>query len=189
VPAFVLNHLGFAWPDGDIVFDDLDLTVPDGLTGLVGRNGEGKSTLLRILVGELAPTSGHVLRPDLVGYLPQQLTLDVDRPAAELLGVADLLAALSRAETGNASPEDLDRLYGHWDLPERITATLAELGLADLDLDARVGLLSGGQAVLTALAGLLLARPDALVLDEPTNNLDRRARGLLAEAIRRWRGL
>jgi ATPase subunit of ABC transporter with duplicated ATPase domains len=186
--AFVCSYIGFAWPDGDIVFDDLDLTVPDGLTGLVGRNGEGKSTLLRILVGELAPTSGNVVRPDLVGYLPQKLTLDVDRPVAELLGVADLLAALSRTETGNASPEDLDRLDGHWDLPERITATLAELGLADVDLDARVGLLSGGQAVLTALAGLFLARPDALVLDEPTNNLDRRARGLLTAAVRRWAG-
>ena len=72
--------------------------------------------------------------------------------------------------------------------PSAIPAALAELGLADLDLGARVGTLSGGQAVLTALAGLFLARPDALVLDEPTNNLDRRARGLLTAAVRRWTG-
>jgi ATPase subunit of ABC transporter with duplicated ATPase domains len=188
MPAFVLSHLGFAWPDGDFVLDDLDLTVPDGLTGLVGRNGEGKSTLLRILVGELAPTAGHLVRPDLVGYLPQQLTLDVDRPVVDLLGVAERLAALERTEAGRASPEDLDLLDGNWDLPERVGATLAELGLADIHLDARIGWLSGGQAVLTALAGLLLARPDALVLDEPTNNLDRRARALLTAAIRRWTG-
>jgi ATPase subunit of ABC transporter with duplicated ATPase domains len=188
VPAFVCSHLGFAWPDGQVVFDDLDLTFPDGLTGLIGRNGGGKSTLLRILTGELAPTSGSVVRPALVGYLPQQLTLDVDRPVAELLGVADRLAALDRTEAGQARPEDLDLLDGHWDLPERITAALAELGLADLGLHARIGTLSGGQAVLTALTGLLLARPDALVLDEPTNNLDRRARGLLAAAVRRWAG-
>ena len=188
MPSFVLTHLGFIWPDGDVVFDDLDLTFPDGLTGLVGRNGEGKSTLLRILTGELAPTSGQVVRPALVGYLPQQLTLDVDRPVAELLGVADRLAALARTDAGEAGPEDLELLDGHWDLPERIPAALAELGLADLDLDARVGTLSGGQAVLTALAGLFLARPDALVLDEPTNNLDRRARALLTAAVRRWAG-
>ncbi|HZA05243.1 MAG TPA: ATP-binding cassette domain-containing protein [Propionibacteriaceae bacterium] len=188
MPAFVCSHLGFAWPDGDVVFDDLDLTFPDGLTGLVGRNGEGKSTLLRILTGELAPTSGQVVRPAVVGYLPQQLTLDVDRPVAELLGVADRLAALRRTEAGEAGPEDLDRLDGHWDLPERVAATLAELGLAGLDLDSRVGLLSGGQVILTALAGLFLARPDALVLDEPTNNLDRRARALLSAAVRRWSG-
>ena len=188
MPAFVLTHLGFTWPDGDVVFADLDLTFPDGLTGLVGRNGEGKSTLLRILTGELTPTAGQVIRPALVGYLPQQLTLDVDRPVAALLGVADRLAALARTDAGEASVDDLDLLDGHWDLPERIPGALAELGLADLVLDARIGTLSGGQAVLAALAGLFLARPDALVLDEPTNNLDRRARGLLATAVRRWAG-
>ena len=186
--AFVCSSVGFAWPDGQVVFDDLDLTFPDGFTGLIGRNGGGKSTLLRILTGELPPTSGSVLRPALVGYLPQQLTLEVDRPVAELLGVADRLAALDRTDAGQARPADLDLLDGHWDLPERITAALAELGLADLDLHARIGTLSGGQAVLSALAGLFLARPDALVLDEPTNNLDRRARGLLAAAVRRWAG-
>ena len=188
MPAFVLTHLGFAWPDGDVVFDDLDLTFPDGLTGLVGRNGEGKTTLLRILTGDLVPTSGQVVRPAVIGYLPQQLTLDVRRPVAELLGVADRLAALRRTEAGEATPDDLDRLDGHWDLPERITATLDDLGLADVDLDARVGVLSGGQVVLTALAGLFLARPDALILDEPTNNLDRQARELLITAIRRSSG-
>ena len=186
--AFVCSSVGFAWPDGQVVFDDLDLTFPDGFTGLIGRNGGGKSTLLRILTGELPPTSGSVLRPALVGYLPQQLTLEVDRPVAELLGVADRLAALDRTDAGQARPADLDLLDGHWDLPERITAALAELGLADLDLHARIGTLSGGQAVLSALAGLFLARPDALVLDEPTNNPDRRARGLLAAAVRRWAG-
>ena len=94
----------------------------------------------------------------------------------------------TRTDAGDAGPEDLELLDGHWDLPDRIPAALAELGLADLDLGARVGTLSGGQAVLTALAGLFLARPDALVLDEPTNNLDRRARGLLTAAVRRWTG-
>lgn len=188
MPAFVCSQLGYVWPDGDVVFADLDLTFPDGLTGLVGRNGEGKSTLLRILAGELEPTAGRVVRPALVGYLPQQLTLDIDRPVAELLGVGDRLAALARTDAGDAAPEDLDLLDGEWDLPERIPAALAELGLNDLGLDARVGTLSGGQAVLTALAGLFLARPDALVLDEPTNNLDRRARGRLTAAVRRWPG-
>ena len=68
MPSFVLTHLGFVWPDGDDVLDDLDLALPDGLTGLVGRNGEGKSTLLRFSTGELTPTTGQVVRPGLVGY-------------------------------------------------------------------------------------------------------------------------
>jgi ATPase subunit of ABC transporter with duplicated ATPase domains len=187
VPAFVLTHLGFAWPDGDVVFDDLDLTFPDGLTGLVGRNGEGKTTLLRILTGDLVPTSGQVVDRPVIGYLPQQLTLDVRRPVAELLGVADRLHRCAGPRRGGDSrrPGPAGRPLGP---AERITATLGDLGLADVDLDARVGVLSGGQVVLTALAGLFLARPDALILDEPTNNLDRQARELLITAIRRSSG-
>lgn len=188
MPAFICSRLGFAWPDGEVVFANLDLTFPDGLTGLVGRNGEGKSTLLRILAGELTPTSGGLVRPPSVGYLPQQLVLDVDRPLVDLLGVADRMAALDRVEAGGMTATDLELLDGWWDLPERLATTLSELGLGGLDRRARVGTLSGGQTVLAALAGLFLARPDALVLDEPTNNLDRAARALLYAAVRRWSG-
>jgi len=188
VPSLVCSALSFSWPDGREVFADLDVAFPDGCTGLVGRNGVGKSTLLRVLAGELAPTSGAVHGAGRVGHLPQQLVLGADHSVAGLLGVADRLAALERVVAGAGSAADLDLVADDWDLPERVAAGLADVGFADLDLHRTVGTLSGGEAVLLALAGLFLARPQVLLLDEPTNNLDRDARARLTAAVQRWRG-
>src|SRR3712207_5997307 len=188
VPSLVCTDLSFAWPDGDQVFSSLDVAFPDGLTGLVGRNGVGKSTLLRVLAGELAPTTGSVAGVERIGYLPQQLVLHVHRTGADLLGVTERLAALDPVLRGHGGPGDLDLVADDWDLPERLAATLAEVGLPGLALDRTVASLSGGETVLLALAGLFLARPQVLLLDEPTNNLDRPARERLQAAVRRWRG-
>lgn len=188
MPSLVCHHLSFAWPNGESVFADLDATFPDGITGLVGRNGSGKSTLLRIMAGDLLPTGGSVSGPSRIGYLPQHLVLQADRSIADVLGVAAGLQALERVTAGDGAPADFETIGDRWDLEGEVTALVERLGFADLDLDRRIGSVSGGEAVLLAFAGLLLAEPDVLLLDEPTNNLDRRARGLLTEAVRRWRG-
>ncbi len=188
MPSLVCHHLSFTWPTGEVVFDDLQATFPDGLTGLVGRNGVGKSTLLRILAGELAPTAGSVSGPGRVGYLPQQLTLDERRTIGSVLGVDHLLAALERVSEGRGSAADLDLTADQWTLEERIAAALGDFGFAALDLGRPIGTLSGGEVILLALAGLIVAGPDVLILDEPTNNLDRSARQRLSTAVQRWRG-
>jgi ATPase subunit of ABC transporter with duplicated ATPase domains len=188
VPALICHHLTFGWPTGEVVFADLDVAFPDGLTGLVGRNGVGKSTLLRILAGDLTPTAGHVTGPATIGYLPQQLPLQSERTVAAVLGIDDKLAARQRIIGGDGRPEDLDLIADDWDLEERTEAALAEFGFAGLDLDRLVGTLSGGEVILLALARLFLARPDVLILDEPTNNLDRHARERLYAALGGWRG-
>ena len=188
MPSLVLSRLGFSWPTGEVVFRDLDATFGVGRTGLVGRNGAGKSTLLRILTGELRPTSGTVSDADRIGYLPQTLILEQDRPVADLLGVEDALAALARVEAGAGEPADFELIADRWDLADRIAAQLDRLGFVGLDLDRPIGTLSGGEGVLLALAALLLAEPDVLILDEPTNNLDRRARRRLSTALQSWRG-
>ena len=86
-PAISLSAVSFAWPDGTPVLSGLDLLVPPGRTGLVGVNGSGKSTLLRLLAGVLSPTSGSVRVAGEVGYLRQDLTLDVDQPVEEFLAL------------------------------------------------------------------------------------------------------
>ncbi|MCW3492441.1 ABC-F family ATP-binding cassette domain-containing protein [Microbacterium sp. SSM24] len=187
-PSVVLDRVSFAWPDGTIALDRVTGSFGTGRTGLVGRNGSGKSTLLRLIAGELAPDSGQLGRTADAAYLPQRLTLDVDRPVADLLGVEPVLRALRAIESGDADPRHFDAVGSDWDVEARAHAALAEAGLSPDMLDRTVGGLSGGEAVLTAIAGIRLRGAPIALLDEPTNNLDRDARARLRDMVRSWRG-
>ncbi|WP_270411696.1 ABC-F family ATP-binding cassette domain-containing protein [Microbacterium maritypicum] len=187
-PSVVLDRLTFTWPDGSIALDGVSGAFGSGRTGLVGRNGAGKSTLLRLMAGSLEATSGAITASGEVAYLPQQLTLDVDRRVAELLGVSAALDAVRAISAGDVDPVHFDAVGDDWDIETRAEASLAEAGLAPEFLDRRVGELSGGEAVLVAIAGIRLRRAPITLLDEPTNNLDRDARTKLAAMVQAWKG-
>jgi ATPase subunit of ABC transporter with duplicated ATPase domains len=189
-----------------VVLDDVSLTLgPGDRLGIVAPNGVGKSTLLRILSGELDPDSGSVIgsppattvlrlsqEPDIRPgeTLAEQLARRTQVAAAQ----ADLDAAadaLARGEPGadDAYDEALQRwlALGGADLPERMAATTAELGLDQALLDRDAGQLSGGQQARLGLAAVLLAQPDILLLDEPTNDLDDAGLALLERHLLRLR--
>ena len=187
--SVVLSDLSFSFPNGRVVLSGLNATFGPGRTGLIGVNGSGKSTLLRLITGELRATSGSVTVTGEVGYLPQDLTLDTGAPVASLLGIAATLDAIAAIEAGDVRPELFDAVGDDWDVADRALAWLSRLGLAHVGLDDRVGRLSGGEAVLTALAALFLRRPPVIVLDEPTNNLDLDARRRLYAAVESWPGV
>lgn len=176
------------WPDGTLLFDALSLTIPSGTVGLVGANGTGKSTLLRILAGDLAPTRGTVRTPERVGYLPQDLSLQVGQRVDDHLGIARARRAIAAISAGDTDPRHFDTVGDGWDVEERAIALLARLRLPAGVLDRRLGELSGGEVARLAVARLLLARPQALLLDEPTNNLDRDGREALRLALDDWQG-
>lgn len=186
--AVTLDRVSFTWPDGAIALDAVSGSFHRGRTGLVGRNGAGKSTLLRLIAGELAPASGQIRRSGPVAHLPQRLTLDTDRRVAELLGVAAPLDAVRAITSGDVDPAHFDVVGDDWDIEARAEASLADAGLDPTFLDRTVGELSGGEAVLTAVAGIRLRGAPITLLDEPTNNLDRDARARLAEMVRAWNG-
>ncbi|WP_052862809.1 ABC-F family ATP-binding cassette domain-containing protein [Streptomyces niger] len=181
------SALSFQWPDGTTVFDGLSFTVGKGRIGLVGANGTGKSTLLRLLAGELSPSRGTVTVGGRLAHLPQNITLDTTLRVDQALGIAERRTALRAIEAGEVDEEHFEKLGDDWDVEERALATLGSLGLGGLGLDRTVGQMSGGETVLLRLAALLLERPDVLLLDEPTNNLDLFARRRLHDAVDSWR--
>lgn len=183
-----VSRLVFSWPDGTPVLDGLSFTLGPGRTGLVAPNGAGKSSLLKLLAGELQPQAGQIDVDGVIGYLPQSLPLDGHVTVAQALGVAPRLQALDAILAGSAEPAHFDTLDNQWDLRERIEATLARAGLPDMPLQRRLDTFSGGEAMALGLAAQMLRRPDVLLLDEPTNHLDRAARLRLHALLREWPG-
>lgn len=185
MPATItLSNLSWATPDGRELFSNLDLTFGAERAGLVGRNGVGKTTLLKIIAGELEPRSGFVSVHGRFAVLRQTVQVEPYETIADLFGVRDALALLGRAERGEASEADLGR--ADWTLETRLAASLAQFGLR-ADAATPLAALSGGQRTRASLAALVFAAPDFLILDEPTNNLDRDGRAAVIELLANWR--
>ncbi len=176
---------------GLVVLDGVSLSIGAGdRTGILAANGIGKSTLLKVLAGDLEPDAGTVTRapanttvlrlaqePDI--RPGESLAANLARRTHVAAAQADLdatIAALERAEAG--ADDAYDAALQRWlalggaDLPERMAQVTAQLGLGDSLLDRNVAELSGGQKARLGLAAVLLAQPDVLLLDEPTNDLD-----------------
>eukprot|EP01035_Chromulina_nebulosa_P056858 gene56858-77923_t len=162
--SIVLHDLAWAPPGGSPLFSDLNLTFGPERTGLVGRNGVGKTTLLRLIDGRLTPQAGSVTVNGRVAVLRQTVQVDETETVADLFEARQALAVLARAEAGDADADDLAR--ADWTLEARIASALGRL-----QLDARP----------------LAAGPDWLILDEPTNNLDREGRQAVIDLLAEWR--
>lgn len=182
--SIVLSNLSAATPDGRPLFTNLDLSFAPGLTGLVGRNGVGKTTLLKLITGELSAQSGAVLVNGRLGLLNQAVQLHPGETVADLFGATAGLAMLQRAETGTGTAEELAE--ADWTLPARLAQALARVGLA-AEPSTPLAALSGGQRTRAALAALIFAEPDFLLLDEPTNDLDRDGRRAVIDLLSSWR--
>ncbi|MFF7727122.1 ribosomal protection-like ABC-F family protein [Streptomyces sp. NPDC008001] len=186
--SVVCSNLSFAWPDDTPVFQDLTFTLGSGRTGLVAPNGTGKSTLLKLIAGDLQPGTGSVSVAGTLGYLPQSLPLTGDLTVADVLGIAAIIRAIDAVESGDVDEKHFTTIGDDWDIEERTRAQLDRLGLGSLTLERTLSTLSGGQAVTLGLAAQLLKRPDVLLLDEPTNNLDLAARHKLYDVLADFNG-
>jgi len=164
-----------------VILDHANLAIEEnGRVGMVGRNGVGKSTFLKILAGLQTADAGEITRRrDLtVGYLPQQFALDPELTVAENIRsgashVLDLIAqfeALPPESKRHAELEQRIQTLDGWGLDHRIETAIAHLNCPPGD--RRIDTLSGGEARRVALCRAIISRPDLLILDEPTNHLD-----------------
>ena len=175
-PSFILHQVTCQFATGDTLFGPLNLALEPSLCALVGRNGSGKTRLLRLLAGLDSPTSGHIERRGSHVYVAQQHDISVQTTLAELLGYDDIFAARRRIDSGDYQPDDLERLDGYWDLADRLTAAFLTANLPPFDPENLASSLSGGERVRALLCGAFTANADYLLLDEPTNHLDRQGR-------------
>ena len=191
-----LDHISYAHPSEPPLFVNLSAVFSAPLTGLIGDNGCGKTTLMRLILGDLTPDSGSLAVPERMAYLPQDLGLDREQTLAELCGISEILWALQAVESGEYSPELYDTIGDNWDVEERTLTALATYGFTpgtqvDRDNPDTVRALfarqmhsfSGGEAVIAALASLMVSDPEFILLDEPTNNLDSAAKAQLFTAL------
>ena len=171
-----------------ISFDDqpllrnLDACLGPGITALVGPNVRGKSVLLKLLAGVVAPNAGTIQWQQPV-YRVDQLQRLPEGRVAEALGVAALHDTFQRIERGAAAPSDLDRVAALWHLPSQWQQQLVEAGL-EVDLDSVAATLSGGQQSRLALCAAFLRTDHYLLLDEPSNHLDATGRQWLIDRLR-----
>ncbi len=189
-----LEHINKTYPTGEVLKDINWEVKPGDRIGLVGVNGAGKSTQLKIITGEIEPTAGEIIRPSSlhIAYLNQEFEVDPTRTVKE-----ELWRAFNEANTVNealtqvhremetATPEELDKLINKMDrlqrqfealngynLEAQIDKILPEVGFELADAERLVSSFSGGWQMRMSLGKILLQKPDLLLLDEPTNHLD-----------------
>ncbi|MGY6027303.1 ABC-F family ATP-binding cassette domain-containing protein [Phytobacter sp. AG2a] len=187
-PSFILHQLTCQFATGDTLFGPLTLTLETELCGLVGRNGSGKTCLLRLLAGLDSPAHGHIERFGSLAYVAQQQTVTPETTMAELLGYDALFAARKRIEQGDYQADDIERMDGFWDLQERLDAAFADASLPPFAAERLAAQLSGGERMRALLCAALMHEPDYLLLDEPTNHLDRQGREWFYAILTRRRG-
>jgi ATPase subunit of ABC transporter with duplicated ATPase domains len=185
-PCLTLESVAYVLADGRTLFHDLNFVFGQRPTGLVGRNGVGKSVLARVMAGRLAPSLGRCMRQGEVYYLQQQVSVQDHETVAALAGVQTVIDALDRIEQGSADPADFDAVGERWDIRERLQAELDRHGLAQLRPSTPAPALSGGEAMRASLIGAYLSNASFLILDEPTNHLDRENRDALLAQLRHW---
>ena len=182
--SITLSDLTWAAPDSPPLFSNLSLSFGPTRTGLVGRNGVGKTTLLKLITGELRPLSGSVSVAGRLGVLRQTVQVGPDETVADLFGASAALELLRRAERGDVTGDEW--ADADWTLETRIESALDRIGLT-LTPETRLDTLSGGQRTRVGLAARVFAEPDFLLLDEPTNNLDREGRRAVIDWLAGWR--
>lgn len=168
-----LQGISYKHPDKELLFRDINFTVnKHDKVALVGNNGIGKSTLLKIIAGSLPYNSGEIRITKPPYYVPQHYGQFDNYTIAGALGIDQKINALRQILQGNFSDENYAKLNDDWLIEERSIEALTRWGLKGIDINSKMSDLSGGQRTLVFLAGIEIHQPQLVLLDEPGNHLD-----------------
>lgn len=182
-----IQQISYIHPDKEVLFSDLNFAISKGQKlGLVGNNGCGKSTLMQIIAGQLSPSSGVIVRPDDLYYIPQHFGQYDSLTIAQALQIDSKRQALHAILAGDASTENFTLLDDDWNIEERSIAALDSWGIGH-PLSYPLHLLSGGEKTRVFLAGMNIHTPSVILMDEPTNHLDSSGRQRLYDWVEKWR--
>lgn len=181
-----LQNLTYIHPNRDLLFNNIHFTINSReKVALIGNNGVGKSTLLKIIAGEISPTEGSIsINTNDVYFIPQVYGQFNHLTVAEVLKAEDKLNAFEEILKGNASDENLGILNDDWTIEDRCNEALQYWGLSDIAFNQYLANLSGGQRTKAFLAGLMVHKPTLILLDEPSNHLDGESREKLYQYIK-----
>tara|TARA_R110002072_G_scaffold262601_1_gene421393 strand:+ start:2667 stop:4286 length:1620 start_codon:yes stop_codon:yes gene_type:complete len=183
-----LHNISFYLPTLDkYIFKNLNLNFNAKKIGIVGENGLGKSTLLKIILKDLDVESGSVNIDGSISYCFQNYNLLTNKEISEVLGVKDKLDALDRINQGSTEPKDFDILNDDWLIKNKVTDILKDLNLSDIDISRKFDSLSGGECTILMLAKAFLSDSDFIIFDEPTNNLDLNSRKNLYKKVKDYK--
>lgn len=181
----IIQGASYMHPNRDLLFSALNLVInKHEKIALIGNNGVGKSTLLKILAGNLLLSQGLVKTDSKPYYMPQIFGQFNAHTIAQALQIEDKLNALREILDGKANEANLTLLDDDWAIEERCAQALAHWKLDGLELTQKMETLSGGQKTRVFLAGIDIHRPDIVLLDEPGNHLDNWSREVLQTYIK-----
>ncbi len=179
-----LHSVSYTHPNKDLLFTDINLTINNhDKIALIGSNGVGKSTLLKIIAKELEPSGGKINVDAEPYYIPQICGQFNHLSIAQALRIENKLNALNEILNGNISEENFNLLNDDWTLEDRCKDALNYWHLSNLDLSQKMDTLSGGQKTKVFLAGISIHQYELVLLDEPSNHLDIFGRQLLYDYI------
>ncbi len=163
-----------------MLFHSLNFTLNKGeKVALIGQNGVGKSTLLKLISGEISPYEGEISSDEKTYFAPQIYGQLGEASVAEALKIDSKLKALHQILGGDVSEENFEILNDDWDLENRVVEAFSKWKIENISLSDSMKTLSGGQKTKVLLAGIDIDEADFVILDEPSNHLDFEVRQLL----------
>jgi len=182
MPHIFLKNLSYILPNGRNLLNNISMTFNYGdKVAIIGNNGVGKTTLFRLIAGEILPTSGTVEYLEEVTIITQEL--NVNGSIAEAIGIEEKLNAIDKISLGKVD-ENLFEIVGNdWDIKDRALSLLQEFSLSYLELNDNSQVLSGGEKIRLKIIKALLKNASFILMDEPTNNLDSKGKELLISLI------